>query len=84
MNNFKTTAPVHKTFKEYLPEPFIDGDPAAPDYVGYAPLGVQATDPGWQIIKFVTNGTVREAQYPQGSAEFAFVWNDRATYNYGR
>jgi hypothetical protein len=85
MDNFKETAPVVRTYYEYLPEPFIDGDnPNFPNYVGYAPLGVRTSDAKWRIVKYNTNGTVREALYPQGSMDFAFVWDDRETYNYGR
>ncbi len=84
MINFKETAPVVKTWTEYLPEPFIDGDVSAPNYVGYAALGVQTNEPFWRIVKYNTNGTVREALYPQGSMDFNFVWDNRTTYNYGR
>lgn len=82
-DNMKTTAPVHKTFREYLPEPFIDDD-GTTKYVGYAPTGVQPDQKGWQIVKFTKDGNVTKAEYPFGSMGFDYVWDERATYTYGR
>ena len=81
----KVTAPMVKTFTEGFPKPFIDGsNPNAGEYTGYAPLGVQTNQAGWQItLKRTANG-VTQHLYPNGSMAFEFVWDDRASYNYGR
>jgi len=81
----KTTAPAVKIQAEWLPKPFIDESDPNNVYYGLAPLGVQTYEPGWQIVKKVTllPGVIQHL-YPQGSMGFEFVWDNRATYNYGR
>ena len=80
----KTTAPAVKIQAEWLPKPFIDGTLPGDVYTGHAPLGVQTWESGWQICKTTMAGSVQQNLYPQGSMGFEFVWDDRATYTYGR
>lgn len=79
-----TILPVFKTFKEYMPEPFIDQADADTKYVGYAHLGVGEDDPQWLIEKHITVGTVTKVLYPNSSMKFEQKWSERATLNYGR
>jgi len=36
----------------------------------------------WQIKKEWTSGTTRMMGFPNGSQEFTFIWNSRASYTY--
>jgi hypothetical protein len=82
--NLKVTAPAMKTQAEWFPKPFIDNSDPNNVYIGLAPLSVQESDMGWQIcLKQTVDGVIKHL-YPQGSMGFEFVWEDRATYTYGR
>lgn len=83
MKDFKTEAPVVKTFEEYLPQPYID-EAASETYYGWAPLGVGEEEEGWRIMREKKVGTETKREYAEGSMEFKFVWSERANYRYSR
>jgi len=53
-------------------------------YQGWARPGVGVTAARWRIAKYTTNGSgqITDTQWPSASKDFAFTWNDRATYTY--
>lgn len=55
-----------------------------PIYIGRAPAGSAKTDAVWQIrrLTFDGNNNPTDIKYANGSPEFAFVWNDRASFSY--
>lgn len=80
----QVSAPLMKTLYEQLPPPNIDDDGAGNVIYGYAPQGVSETDTGWRLLKKVTSGTETKVLLPEGSFDFSFSWDDRATYTYSR
>lgn len=84
MRDFKTEAPVVKTFEEFLPQPFVDTASATETYYGWAPLGVSEDEEGWRIMKEKKVGTVIKREYAEGSMEFKFIWSERTNYRYSR
>ena len=54
-----------------------------PEYIGASAPGGNVTSSVWQIKKLFYSGNfVTASLYVSGSSEFAYVWDDRATYNY--
>ena len=51
-------------------------------YVGKAMVGTLTSLPMWQIQRLLTSGTVLAIEWPDGSADSNFIWDDRATYTY--
>lgn len=84
MKTLKTSAPVMRTFHEYLPEPFIDEASEDVKYVGYAPIGTEEDEEGWRIIRVSKVGTVTKSEYAQGSMGFESAWSKRTNYKYSR
>ena len=80
----KTTAPVVRTFSEYLPEPFIDEVSETEKYIGYAPMGTDEDEEGWRIVKVVKEENVTKHLYAQGTMDFISAWNKRTEYSYTR
>lgn len=48
-------------------------------YYGFAPRGSLTSSAVWSIIRKDTNGSI---DWAEGSDDFRFVWDDRATYTY--
>lgn len=85
MKEAKTTAPIVRTFNEYLPAPFIDGMPDADGtYYGWAPMGTNEDEEGWRIAKIVVENSVTKTLYAQGTMDFISAWSERANYSYSR
>jgi hypothetical protein len=84
METKKVTAPIVRTFSEYLPEPFEDQASDSVKYVGWAPMGVDKNSVGWRIMRETKTGNVIEREYAGGTMDFNFVWEDRASYDYSR
>lgn len=55
-----------------------------PKYLGFTNPGVLESETGWQIcfLTFDGQNNVTDLQYADGSTEYNFVWDDRATYTY--
>lgn len=53
-------------------------------YKGDADPGRAVSATGWRISKFTydANWNVTGIQWASGTADFQFVWNDRANYTY--
>jgi hypothetical protein len=52
-------------------------------YKGMARPGTATSAAKWQIAKMTYSGTdITQINWASGSSEFAFVWDDRATYTY--
>lgn len=53
-------------------------------YIGLALPGTAKTAARWQIKKLTYDAAqfITDIQFANGSADFAFVWNDRANYAY--
>jgi len=52
-------------------------------YVGTSNNGSITSGEIWQIKRIIKQGNVWSlAEYPNGSQEFSFVWEDRAGYSY--
>jgi hypothetical protein len=75
--------PVHMTFSEVLPKPFIDSN-AGTVYYGYAYLGAAEDEPKWKIERHVTVGNITKVTYPNSSMAFDFKWSERASLSYSR
>lgn len=84
MNSVKTDAPIVRTFKEYLPDPFIDEESDSVKYYGWAPMGVSEDEEGWRIMRETKDGTVTKREYAQGTMDFVSVWSKRTSYLYSR
>ena len=85
----KKTAPIVQLLgTSYMPEPYIDesgfADGEGTIYYGWAPLGVAETDNGWRLMRKTVADGITKCEYPEGSMDFKFNWDDRASYNYGR
>jgi len=55
-----------------------------PIYIGYADAGSLKGANRWQIRKvtYDSNNFITDIQFADGSAEFKFEWDERATYTY--
>jgi YD repeat-containing protein len=55
-----------------------------PIYIGKAEKGTSVTDTHWQIQKLTydANNNPTDIEWAEGTDEFIFVWNDRASYTY--
>jgi hypothetical protein len=56
-----------------------------PIYVGKAqPVAANAGQPVWQICKITYDGNSNPiaVQYAGGSTEYAFIWNNRTSFQY--
>lgn len=84
MKTVKTSAPVVRTFYEYLPEPFIDEVSEDVKYIGWAPIGTDEDEIGWRIMRETKVGTVTKREYSRGTMGFTSVWANRADYTYSR
>ena len=53
-------------------------------YIGYAEPGTSKGSAKWQIRKLTydANGAMSDVQFANGSNEFKFEWDERATYTY--
>lgn len=51
-------------------------------YVGLAAPGGVTSTAVWQIRKLTESGAILTIQYASGSANFAYVWDDRASLSY--
>ncbi len=52
-------------------------------YKGFARPGTATSEAKWQIAKITYDGTdITEVNWAQGSSEFNYVYDDRATYTY--
>lgn len=60
----------------------IDEASANVTYLGYAQSGTADSESSWKIKKIETSGTVTSITYPDGSQNFDYEWDDRATYTY--
>lgn len=85
MQSKKTnSAPIVQTLSEYMPKPIVDASTEGVVYRGYAPINTGRNFPGWRIERETTTDGITITEYPQGSMEFAFSWDDRKTYEYSR
>ena len=62
-------------------DPDIAGNPI---YIGRALTGSLTSATVWQIRKltFDVSGNLLSIQWPNGVADYTFVWDNRATYTY--
>lgn len=61
---------------------FAGTAPTLPRYVGTT-LSFSDTNAAiWRIQKFWDNSGVTVSGFAEGTQEFKYVWNDRATYDY--
>ena len=52
-------------------------------YLGKTIPGLAKSAATWQITKYTYSGAnLTDIQYPSGSREFSYIWNDRASYSY--
>ena len=51
-------------------------------FIGRARPGTSQALPAWQIMRFNVVGTLTSIEFANGSAEYSFVWNDRASFSY--
>ena len=55
-------------------------------YVGFTKVGALVSEAKWQIQKIETIGSITTISLPlingEASANFFFVWNNRASYTY--
>ena len=70
----RTVAPPSKVI--------VDDVSATVTYVGEAVVGAAEADPVWRIKKLLTSGTVLSILYPNGSANYEFIWANRASLSY--
>lgn len=84
METKKVTAPIVRTFSEYLPEPFEDQASDSVKYVGWAPMGVGPSENGWRIMRETKTGNVIVREYAQGTMDFVSSWDSRTSYDYSR
>ena len=54
------------------------------EYLGWAAPGTADTDAAWRICKLTydANGNYIGKLWPDGSADYAYSWADRASYSY--
>lgn len=54
------------------------------EYVGYARPGTATDVAKWQILKYTYDGAglVTSQLFAQGSHDYSYVWDNRATYDY--
>lgn len=60
----------------------LDDDGAGTLYVGSAAPGSLDSDAVWKIKKVLTSGGSTRILYPNGSVNYAFVWDNRAGLTY--
>ena len=55
-----------------------------PVYVGDVAPGVKTNEIGWRIEKLTydANNNVTQVEWADGSDEFIYIWDRRASYNY--
>lgn len=51
-------------------------------YIGLAPIATLGSDPGWQIRRFLTTGSVSDLTWADGDQQFDNVWDNRTSLTY--
>lgn len=60
----------------------VDVASATVTYVGEAPVGALSSERKWKIKRISVSGNVTSVQFAEGSFNFIYRWDDRATYSY--
>jgi len=76
-----STGQSFKFAKEPESKKIIDDTVADYVYVGEASLGADKSEAVWKIKKWLLVSPY-ESQFPDGSREYKFVWDERASYTY--
>lgn len=83
--NLKKDKNLNVVQESYLADLKFRGEYSAGNliYKGYARPNSDTADDVWQISKLTYSGSdLTQVDWAQGSSEFIFVWDDRASYVY--